>query len=428
LQKTVTYTANITTPASQCPTFTLLNTAITYHGATCTDPGTCQPNDQVTFSLTYFPAAPDQSCLGTITYAWQVDSTPAGTGATITTGLSSGAHVIACTLKAGNQTLNMTRAINVGTVTPPPPPPPPPTGCGTITNQNVYINFSGTTSTCQLGGTCTSGETISFQAQTWNFTTSNCSLSYSWSYDGGAGVAGGAQVTHAFSTAGNHTVTCTVSTGSSSAIANASIVIGGSTPSSCPTLTSGQNVFFDYAGATSGCSSANSTQCSANEQIGFTVTYWPSSCGTPTYTWKVDGAAVAGSGPTNTVTLTAGSHTVSVIIDNGNPTPSTLSQTLNISNGVKPNYTFDFSIKELAFPPYSYAFTVNTTPDSAAKPGQQWQWNFGDGSPVVTHGSPMTYTFPDDKQYTITVTDPNGAGVVSHTLPANPGKRRAVSH
>jgi hypothetical protein len=445
LTKTLNYTANITTPASQCPTLSTATTFIEYQGvdpsSSCTVRTTCQASEQIQFDVGFF-RTPDQGCLNTMTYSWQVDGSGAGTDSTLMTSFASnGTHVVTCTLKTGSQSVNLTSTVSIGTVpTPPvppvqPPQPPvtPPTGqCGTLTNNNVYINYNGQSATCASPGSavCSSSDVISFQLLTFAFTPGSCAVTYTWSFDGVAGAPSSSnQITHTFTTPGNHTVSCNASNGSTHGVASATVNIGGTQPTSCPTLVSGANVSFGYSGATSGCGGNNNHSCVAGEQITLFVNYnnYNTECGTHHYSWTIDGSPISATTDTTVQVLTAGTHTIAVTIDNGNVPTTTLTKTLTINNGAKPTYTFDFTVTALPLPAFSYAFTVAVTPD-ANKP-TQWQWDFGDGSPVVTAGSPQTHTFPDDKQYTITVTAVDGiGGSVSHTLPAAPAKRRGVRH
>jgi PKD repeat protein len=432
LSKQLTYTANITFVPPSCPTFTASNTGITYQGtsdgSTCVDGSACSPNEPITFSLLFFQINPDSTCLGTLTYQWKVDNVAAGTGSTLSTSFSSGSHVVSLTLKAGTQTIPFSRTLTIGVVQQPPPPPPPTQGCPTLSALNTTLGFRGQTSTCSGGSPCQANETIVFDVSFFNYSCS--SQSYSWSFDGAAGVVGNSEITHSFSTAGNHTVACTVTNSTSHVTVNATVNVGGSTTPACPTLTVGQNIFLNYTGGTSGCSNVSSaTQCKANEQITFVAQPYQYTCSTAsTYSWTVDNALFQSTTDTAVVTLTSGTHVVSVTVDNGNPTKTTLSQTISVGNPITANYTFDFSITPLALPPNSYAFTVTVTPDSPSKP-TQWQWNFGDGSPAVTAGAIQTHTFPDDKEYTVTVTATDGTGgVVSHKVAAPPARRRAVAH
>jgi len=430
LSKTVTTSTTITTPASKCPTFTTSNSGITYvgtaAGSNCVDGATCQPSEPIVFSVGFFQINPDQTCLGALTYQWLVDGSAQGVGPTLNTSLASGSHIVAVTLKAGSQTINLTRSITIGT-----PPPPPPT-CGTISNQNVTLGYAGTTSTCHDGGTCGVNETITVDATLWNVQAGSCSTSYSWSYDGAAGVLGGTEVTHSFSTPGAHTISVTVTLNGTRGTATTNVIVAGGPV--CPVITQGQNATINYVGAASGCTNSNAdVQCSTSETIAFSVRYsnYTPSCGPHHYTWKVDGWPVGGDADnTSVASLTSGPHTVTVAVDNGNG-PVTLSQTVNVSNPVKPNYTFDFTIVPLAAPANSYTFTVVVTPDSPTKP-TQWKWDFGDGIiPPYNAGATQTHTFPDDKAYTVTVSATDGTGgIVSHTVepPAPPTKRRGVRH
>ncbi|HEV8436208.1 MAG TPA: PKD domain-containing protein [Thermoanaerobaculia bacterium] len=447
LSKTVTTSTTITTPASKCPTFTTNNSGITYagtaQGSTCVDGATCQPSEPILFSVGFFQINPDQTCLAATSYQWLVDGNAQGVGSTLNTSFAAGPHIVAVTLKAGSQTINLTRAITIvaaggngnggggggggnggggggGGNT-----------CGTLANQNVTLSYTGTSAACHdPNGTCGSNETITFDAGLWNVQPGTCSTSYSWSYDGAAGVLGGTEVTHTFSTPGPHTVSVTVTLNGTQGTATTTVIVAGAPV--CAVLTQNQNATLNYVGASSGCTNSNLDQpCSTTEQIAFSVRYsnYNPSCGPHHYTWKVDGWPVGGDADnTSVAALTSGQHSVSVTIDNGN-TPVTLSQTFNVSKPAIANYTFDFNVVPLTAPANSYTFTVVVTPDSPSKP-TQWQWDFGDGV-TYTSGATQTHTYQDDKAYTVTVSATDGAGgIVSHTIepPPQPSKRRGVRH
>ncbi len=436
LTKTLTYTATVTV-VILCPTFNPLNTGIVYAGSTCTAPNPCQAGDQIQFSVGYVQQ-PDTNCQTILHYAWTVDNAAAGSTATMTRSFSTaGQHTVGLTLTAGTppqQTFNTSLPVTIGSIIQPPQPQPQPT-CGTVTSQAVTISYSGTSASCNNGagntGTCGANENISFHGSVYAFQPGTCSITYTWSFDGAAGGTG-SDVTHAFATSGPHTIGLTVSSSNgTSGTTTATVNVGTpQTGGSCPTLNPNQNVFLNYSGDKSGCSSANETQCQAADHIAFSVGYWNynKGCGTHHYTWKVDGSQVGTDDDNTTVTLTGGTHTVSVTIDNGNTPTTTMTDTLTIGIPVTANYTFDFNIVPLSFPAYSYAFTVSVTPDTPSKP-TQWQWNFGDGSQTVTAGAIQTHTFPDDKEYTVTVTATDGTGgIVSHTIQSPPAKHRGARH
>jgi PKD repeat protein len=448
LTKTVTTSVNITTTASLCPTFSPINTGIQYGGTspstTCTDNSTCAPNEQIQFSAAFL-APPDANCLSTLQYQWKLDGTAAGTGSTFVTSFTSaGQHTIGLTLKTGVQSVDLTRIITiVGQIIPTPPvtppnnnPPPSNNGCGTLGATTVFINYAGTTSpNCALSGTCAAGENINFAVNFYFYNNLCATHTYSWSFDGGAPVTGEQSMSHAFTTSGQHTVACTVSNGTSSYTATAGVTVSGGSPqpdpqpqpTSCAALVKDQNVFLQYSGAVSHCE-AGGANCTAGEQITMIVAYWQynKDCATHHYSWTVDGGDLEATTDSTVLTLTAGTHTIAVTVNNGGA-PVTLSQTITVGNGATPNYTFDFSITQLSLPPFSYAFSVSVTPD-ANKP-TQWLWNFGDGTPSFTAGAVQTHTFPDDKEYTVTVTATDGTGaVVSHKIAAPPARRRGVHH
>jgi hypothetical protein len=437
LSKTVPFTANITTAASQCPTFSSSSSngatlvGITYAGTgantTCVDAvtTTCVPNENIQFSTFFYPRTPDDSCLSTVNYTWLVDGAGAGSGSTLTTSFGSGTHTIALTFGAGSQSVQLTKGITIGT-----PPPPPPPACGTLSALNTTLDYQGQSASCHSGGACTASDTVNFTVSFFNYNSFCATHTYSWTFDGASGGSFTTPGTsHVFSTQGTHTYSVSVSNGTSRVTLSGTLTVSGGTPPppACAVLVNGQNVFFDYLGGTSGCH-AGGANCTAGEQVTASLTYWnySPSCGTHTYTWTVDGEPVTGN-QSATFSLTNGNHTVAVTVNNGNPNV-TLSQVITVGEPAKADYKFDFTIVPLSLPPFSYAFSVVVTPDGPTKP-TQWRWDFGDGTPASTAGAVQTHTFKDGDEYTITVTAIDGlGGIVSHTIQSPSPKRRGVRH
>ena len=446
LIKQLSYTAHITTPASQCPAFTpSSNVGITFAGtnsnSNCVDGGssTCIAGEPIQFQLAFFPI-PQQSCLDSINYAWRVDGGAVQNGSTVTTSFATtGQHTVTMTLTTGTQSVPLTRTITIGTSAPPPPPPPPPpptSNCATLNGQNTFLNYQGTSPTCQNGGSCTASENITFSISYWNYNNACGNHSYRWSVDSGAGSLGSQDFVHAFTTSGQHTVSCTVSNGSSNYTINLTInITGGTTPptpttGACGTMTANSNVSLEYSGTTAGCRTGGT--CTGGEQITMSIAFWgyDKSCATHTYNWKVDGASI-GTGETATTTLTAGNHTLTCTLSNGSQSID-LTRTVTVTGSipVTPTYTFNFGAMALTIPANSYAFELVTDPPTIASQ-TQWVWNFGDNSGEVTGGPVQTHTYQNNNDYTISVhavgsTTPPVSHKLSDLL--QPARRRGVRH
>jgi PKD repeat protein len=88
-------------------------------------------------------------------------------------------------------------------------------GCRTLAaNQNVFLDYSGSSSGCHTGGTCNAGEPITFNVTFWLGYDKSCAThTYAWRVDG-ATVAGSEDTITQQLQGGPHSVAVTVSNGS----------------------------------------------------------------------------------------------------------------------------------------------------------------------------------------------------------------------
>jgi hypothetical protein len=453
LSVTLTDTVRVTTPASLCPAMVgNANIFATYEGvltgSTCRDGfGTCAVNEPIAFKVDWL-VYPDINCKARATVSWRFDggTAIAADDATSPVGFtfaSASQHTAECTVTIDNKSVVLTKSLTiVNASTGGGPTGGGPTGggptnpvCGTMTSLNTEVRYFGPVSGCHTGGACNTGENLQFSVGFLGYDSTCASHTYSWSVDNSAGQIGGASLFHAFPTTGTHTVTCSISNGTQTYVARASVVINepASPTPTCPTLQFGRNVSLDYTGS-AGCHFG--TNCAPGEAVTFTLSYYQydPSCGPHTYVWKVDGATIGTGATATTSALTNGPHNVVCTVSNGGA-PVDVIGTVTIAASVPatPAFTFDFLMAQLptsvGAPPNTWVFNVSSiVPDTVTAASQKWVWNFGDGSPEITAGAAYTHTFPDDKQYTITLKAVGNSYIKTHTTPEPVARRRSVRH
>ncbi len=265
----------------------------------------------------------DPSC-SIHTYTWYLNGLQIATGSPASpyTATSSGALTVI--IYNGTQTKTYpatgTLQLNVGTS----PPPPPPSGgtCGGLGANNVFISYQGNQG-CATTFACKNNEVITFSADPYLYDF-NCAFhQFSWTF-GDGGTANTRQPQHAYTSAGNHTVTLTVTNVTTSQSVSKTISVttneagGGGNNGSCPAMT-GSNVAIAYNGPSSGCSSNTAQACSNNEQISFDATSYAGydfSCSTHSFSWDFgDNGTANGKSPAHAFT-SSGQHTVKVTISN----------------------------------------------------------------------------------------------------------------
>jgi hypothetical protein len=275
---------------------------------------------------------------GPFTYAWTVDGSPAGNTPSITvSGASVGTHAIAVTVS--------------GT-------------CGSVTKNATLTVQPTTTATAPADQTVCEGSSATFSTTaggTGPFT-------YAWTVDGSP--AGNTpSITVSGATVGSHAIAVTVSGTCGSVTRNATLTVQPSTDATTP---------------------ANQTVCQ-----GGTVTFSTTASGTGpfTYQWRLDGNNIAGATSSsvviNTTGLSAGNHTVDVIV-NGHCGSVIRSATLTVNTS--PVVTLN---------PMSQSATSGTVTFTAAASGSpaptvQWQ--------VSTNGGVSFSDIPGETSTSLTVT------------------------
>jgi PKD repeat protein len=458
---TLTSTAQITTPASLCPTMVAgANVFATYAGglttSTCRDGfSNCSVGEPIAFTVDWL-VYPDVNCSNRASVSWRFDSGAPQAAADSRTPVTAtfdiaGSHTAECTVTIDGKSVVITKTFTIGNNngnngnngngnngngnngnggTP---------ACGTMNDSSTYITYFGAVSGCRAlsGVACNTSESVAFNLGFTNYNNLCATHTYTWSFDNGVGQVGTTTMNHTFAVAGTHTVTCTIFNGTATFVAHMTVPVTGSAPppptNACAALQPGRNVFLDYNGTSANCHAGGN--CTAGESVTLALSYYQydATCGTHTYTWKVDGATI-GSGATATTTLTAGTHNIVCTVSNGG-TPVDVTGTIVAATGApaRPAFTFDFALAALPTGANTYLFSITSitpTLTDAQLGAIQWTWSFGDGKPdaTVTGSAAVVHTFPDDKQYTVTLKAAGNTYLVSHSTPAPPTRTRAVRH
>ena len=447
--QTLSTTTHVTRVVN-CQTMNNVSVFISYTGPTshCTiTPGsTCVSNEELSMTIAPFNY---QFACSSHSYTWNFGdgsapltvNSPAGSNSanTVTHKYTvPGTYTITCLIDNTAQQYTASQNILVGTsVAPPPPPPPPPptnTGCATmVAGQNVFFTYHNAAGTCsELNSTpCGTGDQITFGASAFLYNFACATHSFRWDF--GDGTNGTGQVvTHSYSQARTYNVTVTISNGSQSIPITQNVTVqgGGGPPpppppptGACASMVANVNVFISYQNASNTCSPLNNT-CVALDPINFTASAfnYNFSCATHTFSWDF-GDSHTGSGQTLAHTFaTPGTYNVRLTINNGSQS-AVMTQAINIgsSSGVTPGASFDFNITPLTVSgtiiPNAYVFAASSNPVNAFS---TFNWDFGDGScpggQQACSGATVTHIYPDNKNYTITLSVPGQPTTVSKTL------------
>jgi len=187
----------------------------------------------------------------------------------------------------------------------------------TMTAANVYVAYIGPASSCTTAASsapCNVNEVIPFGARSFGYNFGCATHSFSWNFgDGQSG--SGQDAPHAYATAGTYTVTVTISNGTQTIPITQSVRVGGSTPTTCPTMIGGTSVFIDYVG--SGCTTT-SGECNVAENVNFqTKTFaYNMSCATHTFEWNFgDGGTSTDQNPSHKYAV-GGNYKVTLKVSN----------------------------------------------------------------------------------------------------------------
>jgi PKD repeat protein len=190
-------------------------------------------------------------------------------------------------------------------------------------------------------------------------------LSYQWDFGDGA-TATGANPTHAFTTLGSHTVTLIVNDGhDSSPAATATVTITNQAPTAHAggPYTAVRNQVIAFDGAASADTDGDAL----------------------TYQWDFgDGATASGASPTHAFT-TLGSHTVTLIVNDGHDSSPAATATVSIANQAPTaNAGGPYTAVRNQAIVFNGAASADTDGDALT-----YQWDFGDGATATGASPPM---------------------------------------
>jgi parallel beta-helix repeat protein len=223
-------------------------------------------------------------------------------------------------------------------------------------------------------------------------TSTGSPTAWNWNF-GDGGSATTQNPTHTYSTAGNYTVTLTVSNSAGN---------NTTTKSNYITAVTGTSSTKPVASFSSNVTSGN---------VPFNVLFTDTSTGSPTaWNWNFgDGGSSTQKNPTHNYS-TAGNYTVTLTVSNtaGNNTTTKSNYITAVSTtGTKPVLNYWGSPRSGAAP-----LTVTFKDNSSGSP-TAWNWSFGDGAYSTEKNPKHTYTAAGS--YTISLTASNAAGSSTST-------------
>jgi PKD repeat protein len=276
--------------------------------------GTCKPAETLQFTL--FPTTNYNFACSASTFNWFFSDSGSASGQSVFHVFANpGTYSVSCTLtnSAGQQTYTGTVIIQGVTQ---------PRSCGTMTQSNVGMTYSGPNCSDAGGDCATSGEVqfsvLSKGSPGYDFTCDN--HNYAWTFgDGGTG--SGASPTHAYSSAGKYTAKVVITQGTQSITLTHDVSVNGTTDGghgSCPTMFPDSNVYITFLGPTSLCYFGGDTSCKVGEGVAFTssVLGYNFNCGSHTFSWDFgDGGHSTDQNPTHTY-ATDGTYKVTLHLAN----------------------------------------------------------------------------------------------------------------
>jgi FOG: PKD repeat len=285
--------------------------------------GVCNPGESVFFVL--WPDSGYNLNCGNTTVSWLFGDNTTGTGLSLShTFATAGIYHVQATVSNSAGTFTYTQDARVGNAQPKP--------CGTLTQQNVALAWTGTGCT-ESSGTCKSADSIAFRpvGNGYDFTCT-ATHTYDWDFGDNSSHSNLAQPSHSFLGAGTFNVKLLVSNGTSSTTITRSVTIGSSDTgvTGCGLMIPNENVYVTFNG--DGCN-AVSGSCSAKADVTFAVsaTGYDLSCGSPTYSWDFgDGGHSTDKAPAHRYTAN-GTYNVKVHFSNGTQ-PVDLPSTVKVVN------------------------------------------------------------------------------------------------
>jgi PKD repeat protein len=421
----LTYTPSLTEPGSHLVSVVVTNKlfegtatlpVFPVAGPVCGDPPTadqlaifasctnnCPVNDAITFRAD--PWA--YSFQGCEEFQWSFsDGTVATTSARSTTKgfSSSGTKTVKLKVKKGTQlSPEFSVTVAIAGVIPPPPRCDIPSG--------IVISYTGDKG-CKPGTPCKTTEKVTFSAKRGPGPLNDCDT-VAWTFHDGSTSASRAP-NKTFSTASpGYTVSVIVSNtkGQDGDTVSVPVVVDNG-PTSCTAPPTDRQVYVDYVGKTSGCSSINpSMLCRVGETIELKAVPFSYSVQTcDKFEWDFgDGSAkvTTTQATTHVYTGSAASYRAAVRVYNtANSTGTTVSQNLPFSTApVLPTPVLSYA----GFPSKGAKGSTVTFRVNSNIPATGWEWTFGDGSAadrsqasVVGNSSVITHTFTKTGTFAVT--------------------------
>lgn len=438
--KTVGAGAAVTTVGTLCPTMNANNVYPVFQNSnfTCSlSHPVCSLGESVLFSVQ--ANGYDFGC-SNHTYEWDFGDNQKSTQATPSHVYSSnGNFTVTLVVKNATQTYSATTGITIGgIVTPPPPPPPPPPpgggGCPTMTATNMFPTYLGSTGNCNSSNqqTCTTGETVRFNAQANGYDPGCATHSYSWNF-GDNTTGSGSNPTHVYAAGGNYTVTMTVVNSTQTYISTVPLKVTG-TSGPCQPMTA-NNLYPVYQNPSFTCTAANNSGC----QPGQVLTFVPQGsgydlgCSTHTFDWDFGDSSAHSTAQSPTHIYNAiGTYTITLKVHNSQQDHQ-VTTTINVTGDpVKPAPKVDFTATTPdSSKPLLVVFTPTVDPANTAV--TKVTWDFGDNSSITKSTlQQVTNLYAKAGTYQVTVTvESSGAQPGIKTLPITlvvPSRTRAVRH
>jgi PKD repeat protein len=338
-------------------------------------------------------------------YSWTFGDGGTGSGRVVPhTYSTSGNKTV--TLKVSNSSnptgTTFTETVNVGGIT---------QSC----DAPVGISF---TTNCVSGSTCKAGTSVQFVGHRGLGGLLSCDNA-SWTF-GDGGTSSAKSPTHTYANPGTYNVHVTVTNTSGNANYDESIVIMPGTTSACNGSASEANVTLSFSGATSGCSSGNSTRCTANESVSFNAgffNYTQQSC--DKFEWNFGDGGTSTSKSIGHAYTANGTYTVTLRVYNtANPTGVTITDTVEVGPVVpaKPVPVLAFS----AFPTTGSKGAAVTFTVNADRSATGWSWDFGDGvkdttsqASIIGTSTSIQHTYANAGTYAVSVKARNSEDVPS---------------
>jgi PKD repeat protein len=336
---------------------------------------------------------------------------------------------------------------------------------------NVFATWTGATSGCNALTNCSTGEAIGFKmgANGYNYDCGPHSFTYHFG-DGSADQTTFSPtqvVNHTYTTAGPFTLEVLITNGSSSATASHTVKVvagsgggggngnggggngngGGGSGTGCSDMNPPTNVYMNYSGPTSGCTSVVGT-CAASENINFSlgVQGYNLDCTTHTYEWDFGDGTPKSTDKNATHAYTqGGDYPVSLKINRLDGKTATISRTVKVAGGNScPNMVAGENIIVVFFGAKSKCTLGGGTcqEDESLSFGliggynfscstHTLEWDFGDGTPKGNGQSP-SHAYAKGGDYHGTVKIKNSKQEISVPfdikIPVTPTRTRSARH